>query len=51
MARILNTILCTAMAFFLTFAWAVYVLKDSLYATVAAVTVAVCVCLLVYNVL
>lgn len=48
MSRILNNILCTMMIFGLTFAWAVYCLKDAKYAAVAATTVAICFCYVVF---
>lgn len=42
MARILNNILCTLMAFLLTFAWATYCLKNAQAAFLLALIVALC---------
>lgn len=42
MARILNNILCTLMTFLLTFAWAVYCLKNAQAAFLLALIVALC---------
>lgn len=42
MAKILNNFLCTAMIFLLTFAWAVFCVKDAKLALVLAAIVALC---------
>lgn len=51
MAKILNTILCTAMIFLLTFAWAVYCFKNVEIALIPAVIAALCSCYIIYTVL
>lgn len=49
MSMILNNILCTAMFFLLSFAWATCCLKDGKLAFAVALTMAACGCFVVYD--
>lgn len=51
MAKILDTILCTAMAFLLSFAWATYCLKNAKLALALSCIVAACSCYLIFRLL